>query len=506
MSQRNEIPILIASLLITVALLVCGGLWLSNYIGPLPQGESRQLPEQISLGEKILIEKNTSDQKAGVQAFANDNFVAAANQFHLSLEAKRNDPETRIYLNNAQLLAEPQAEFYKIAVVVPAKPSSNKNKALGILRGVAQAQSEINDSSSRIDGRGLAVMLADDANNLREAEQVAQELVDQPDVVAVIGHYTSETTLAALPTYQQNQLVLMSASSTSDEISRLCKKKQPQCFFFRTMTNNQAAVEFLADKLVENARQAAIFYSFNSDYSQSFHEELRASFQKKGGTLLEVTEEDDLSKAGFNAKTAVARAEQKGAESIALVPDGGTSAASLSNAIDVIETNQGRLWIAGSSSLYNTETLKRLEDEEQNTLKNVVAYTPWHYASDCRTRLGQSFCAQARKFWGTSFVSWRTATAYDATRALIAALPKIQGESDPGSRQELRILLKERLAASDFAASGATGVIEFDPSTHNRESPPTELVKILPCGSQEFSLSFVPTQYNNTDNAGLSCN
>lgn len=232
MSQRNEIPILIASLLITVALLVCGGLWLSNYIGPLPQGKSRQLPEQISLGEKILIEKNTSDQKAGVQAFANDNFVAAAKQFQLSLEAKRNDPETRIYLNNAQLLAEPQAEFYKIAVVVPAKPSSNKNKALGILRGVAQAQSEINDSSSRIDGRGLAVMLADDANNLREAEQVAQELVDQPDVVAVIGHYTSETTLAALPTYQQNQLVLMSASSTSDEISRLCKKSSLSASFF----------------------------------------------------------------------------------------------------------------------------------------------------------------------------------------------------------------------------------------------------------------------------------
>ncbi|PSO75820.1 MAG: hypothetical protein BRC44_17855, partial [Cyanobacteria bacterium QS_4_48_99] len=67
-------------------------------------------------------------------------------------------------------------------------------------------------------------------------------------------------------------------------------------------------------------------------------------------------------------------------------------------------------------------------------------------------------------------------------------------------------LLKERLAASDFAASGATGVIEFDPSTHNRESPPTELVQILPCGTQEFSLSFVPTQYNTTDNAGLSCN
>ena len=75
-------------------------------------------------------------------------------------------------------------------------------------------------------------MLADDANNLREAEQVAQELVDQPDVVAVIGHYTSETTLAALPTYQQNQLVLMSASSTSDEISRLCKKSSLSASFF----------------------------------------------------------------------------------------------------------------------------------------------------------------------------------------------------------------------------------------------------------------------------------
>ncbi|PSO78349.1 MAG: hypothetical protein BRC44_11295, partial [Cyanobacteria bacterium QS_4_48_99] len=150
MSQNNETPILIASLLITVALLVVGFSWLSDRLKlPEPSESPRELPEQISLGEKILIEKNTSDQEAGVQAFANENFVAAANQFQLSLEAKRNDPETRIYLNNAQLLAEPQAQPYKIAVVVPAKPSSDKNKALGILRGVAQAQSEINDSSSR---------------------------------------------------------------------------------------------------------------------------------------------------------------------------------------------------------------------------------------------------------------------------------------------------------------------------------------------------------------------
>ncbi|PSP29145.1 MAG: ABC transporter substrate-binding protein, partial [Cyanobacteria bacterium SW_4_48_29] len=112
MSQNNETPILIASLLITVALLVVGFSWLSDRFGGPVTGPK----EQISLGEKILIEKTTSDQKAGVQAFANDNFVAAANQFQLSLEAKRNDPETRIYLNNAQLLAEPQAEFYKIAV------------------------------------------------------------------------------------------------------------------------------------------------------------------------------------------------------------------------------------------------------------------------------------------------------------------------------------------------------------------------------------------------------
>ncbi|PSO87175.1 MAG: ABC transporter substrate-binding protein, partial [Cyanobacteria bacterium QH_9_48_43] len=72
MSQNNETPILIASLLITVALLVVGFSWLSDRLKPPEPSElSRELPEQISLGEKILIEKNTSDQKAGVQAFAN---------------------------------------------------------------------------------------------------------------------------------------------------------------------------------------------------------------------------------------------------------------------------------------------------------------------------------------------------------------------------------------------------------------------------------------------------
>lgn len=531
MSQSNkETKVLIGALLIT-AVILAGAYWIvqSRFGGfgallgnqPTPTSSntssgnsgnnntggqtSQQLTAKVTAGDSLLL-KNQRDlsrqERQAIEAFNQGDYETARDFFAQALQNNANNPEARIYYQNANLLANPNADSYTIAVVVPARVPGDRNKAAAILRGVAQAQHEVNESNSQINGKGLQVVIADDANSLSEAEKVAQRLAARQDVVAVIGHYTSETTQAALPVYQDKKVPVISASSTSDNLSEFCANRGDSCVFFRTVGNNQANIEFFSEQLVNNARRAAILYSFNSDYSQSFQQNFQTLFPQYGGTVMQISA-NNLSQPGFDPQQAISQAQQQGSEGMVLAPDGGTSATSLRNAIDVVETNQGQLWIAGSSSLYNPETLKELQDVSDRTLETFTTYAPWHYTTGCETIGGQEFCNGANDLWGTRFLSWRTATAYDATLATIAGLRSLSGSTN--DTQQLRQNFQQALSDPNFEIQGATGVVAFDPTNHNRENPAGEMVRVARCRGMQYGLVFLPLEYDTPSEAGLSC-
>ena len=58
-----------------------------------------------------------------------------------TLKIEANDPEARIYLNNAIVLS---GKYFKLAVVIPGESDLDMSKE--ILRGVAQSRQEINDN------------------------------------------------------------------------------------------------------------------------------------------------------------------------------------------------------------------------------------------------------------------------------------------------------------------------------------------------------------------------
>lgn len=112
MSQKNETAVLFLALLITVGL-VGGGSWF--------------------LKENIWLQNS---QEGG-------NSIQPKNKLITSLEAalklNKNDPETLIFLNNARIVT---AKNYTIVASVPL--GTDPNGSLEILRGIAQAQHEIN--------------------------------------------------------------------------------------------------------------------------------------------------------------------------------------------------------------------------------------------------------------------------------------------------------------------------------------------------------------------------
>jgi branched-chain amino acid transport system substrate-binding protein len=474
MSQKNETTVLVLSLIVTLAVVIVG-VWLFTKnsgmnLGGLARNQSssgettstsknskQSVQERISAGEKLLISsKATSEKQAAVQASASGNYQDAVSKLEASLKRNRNDPETLIYLNNARIGNQ---KSYSIGVSVPI--SSDVNAAEEILRGVAQAQNEINQTGG-IKGVPLKVLIANDNNDPDTAKQVAATFVKNKDVLGVVGHYASDVTLATVNTYQSGELVAISPISTSVKLSGASR------YIFRTVPSDYIAARALADYMLQTLKQqkVAVFYNSQSGYSQSLKSEFVTSVSLGGG---QVINEFDLSDANFNAVQSVNQAIQGGAQVLMLAVNTST----LDKALQVVQVNGKRLNLLGGDDVYTPKTLQL----GGLAAENMVLAIPWHSLGNPQAE----FPKAANQLWGGE-VNWRTAMAYDAAKALIAGI----------ERNPTRAGVQQALLSSDFLTEGAAGGIRFLPSGDRNQT--VQLVKIQAGSRTSFGYEFVPVR------------
>lgn len=473
---NNKVAVLLGGTMAT-AITVTIGSRIFPYLFPPSHTEPQPEIARISLGEKLLItQKNNPDKEKGINAFSNEKFDDAITYFLSSLRKNRNDPETLIYLNNAlakQKAALNTGEKLKIAVSVPIGRESNV--AEEVLRGVAQAQSELNcgleeisraiekaqmnlNCSGGIHGKLLEIAIANDEDNPKIAEQVAEKLADTLDILGVIGHYSSDSTLKAGDVYDAKRLVVISPTSTAVNLSNFSE------WVFRTIPSDaisaQNLVKYMLNEL--NATRAAVAYHRNSTYSESLKNEFRKRLPSQ-----KFVAECDLSQGHFSADDCVNLAEQNQAEVLLLVP--GTKD-SLEKAFLVINSNNGSLKLLSGGDIYNARMLK--DSGEKAEKGKMVMEVPWHEPSS-------EFARKTEDFWKEA-ASWRTVMAYDATQAMAEGLRRINGSPD---RQRLR----QVLSSSDFSAIGAMGNVEFEPSGDRKHSSNIGvLVQVQPNSSGNF--------------------
>jgi branched-chain amino acid transport system substrate-binding protein len=463
MSQKNETLILILTLAIVVGLLG-GGVWLlrnllngENSISSNNANNSGGLVNRLSEGDRLLIlADKTPEKEAGIKAFAEKNFTVAQENFSASLKTQHNDPEAIIYLNNAKAATK---NPFKLATSIPI--GSNPNVAREILRGVAQAQNEIN-AKGGLKGRMLSIIIANDDNNIELAKQIAKNFVGDTEVLGVIGHNSSNATIAAATEYQQGGLVAISPTSDAKQISGISS------YVFRTIPSVRFQADTLSRYAIKTTRKKNLGICFDStaQYSQSLKDELTSSVFADGGKIVEI--DCNFSATSFNANNIVSAAIAKGVDSIVLLP----SVDRLNSAIEIAIANQGRVTLFGSSTAYTFQTL----EQGQNAVNGTILAVPWHP----QVFENNDFANKAKALWGGE-VNWRTALAYDATEALLTGLERGGFE---------RTNLQKTLSNSNFSLNGASGKIEFLPSG-DRNSPAI-LVKIEPGKKSGTGYDFVP--------------
>ena len=466
MTKKKETTVLLLTLLITIGA-VSGGLWWlsKNKLGTVtvdPE-EIGIVPEEnlsvpvVSEGNEAFIEENSTPEKAaGVKAIANKNYGDAESYFEQSLEIRRNDPETLIYLNNARI-AENNA--YSIAVPVPV--GTEMTTAEEILRGVAQAQNEVNQQGG-INGVPLKVLIANDNNDPQIAKQIAQELALDREILGVVGHFSSGVTLATAPIYQDKGLVAVSPTSTSVAISGMGN------YIFRTVPSDRFTSSAVAKYTLEkiNKRQAIVIYNSKSAYSKSLKESFLTDIANSGG---EVALEADISKGSFNPADVLAKAKALDSGVLIFLNDSQT----VDKAYLVMQLNNNQLPMVAGDSFYKPQTLQIGGERAVG----LVLAVPWHISGNTNP----DFPKTSASLWGGD-VNWRTAMAYDAVKALVAGL-----EVDP-SRQGIQ----KTLSQSDFAFDGASGKVKFLLS--GDRNAPVQLVTVQPGKRSSYGYDFVPLQ------------
>ncbi|MBW4555338.1 MAG: ABC transporter substrate-binding protein [Trichormus sp. ATA11-4-KO1] len=446
-------------------------------LSPLPP-----LDDYISIGEKPianskvqLSEPYLSLKQQGITAFSQNQYADAAKIFeqlrHLAQQNKAvpsisqaaftalQDPIVLISRNNAFVMhrhsQNPDLPIYTIAVAAPL----NFNAGLDIVFGVAQAQDVAVQQ-----GINLQVVIANDNNNTEQARGVAKMLKEDANVLAVVGHYTSPNTCAALKVYSHKPHPLVVISPTSSLVNL---PSSPACggdpykVFFRTVSSSrveaQSLVQYLVEVLKKPQPKVVAFYNsqelFSKDLLEQFILVLRAF---KGSIVAEF----DLADPKLDIGQLPPQVQD--ADALAVLADGGTDDnVAFAKAIEIIKLNERKKPVLAANPLYLQEVIDQTKDATVNSLFLAV---DWH-PKQCGA---QAFAQQINEYWGGD-LNRRTALAYEAVQAVLQA---IKLSDSPITREDIRQKLANTGIIKGVAASSATsqGVsISFDARGDRRE-------------------------------------
>jgi branched-chain amino acid transport system substrate-binding protein len=129
--------------------------------------------------------------------------------------------------------------------------------------GMQMAVDEVN-AGGGIGGRHLRLSRYDDRESIDHGRIMAQQIADNPDVVAVIGHLQSYITVQTAGVYNQAGLVLVAPTATDPKLTQLGYTR----VFRATFTDNSVGRQ-LAELVASQQRRKVAVYYIRNDYGRN---------------------------------------------------------------------------------------------------------------------------------------------------------------------------------------------------------------------------------------------
>jgi branched-chain amino acid transport system substrate-binding protein len=426
----------ILSILVTLSVLYWGGVF---------SDDASKYPE-ISLGEEILLKINRQDNiiERGRQAFKNKEYKQAIQLFKKSLDRLPNNPEIRIYYNNARAAYQDRNPL-KIATSVPL--GNNPEIAQEILRGIALLQQELNDEQAKNpEFHFLQVVVANDNNSAADAKDRAEKFVKDPSIIAVVGHNASAASEAAKDIYVQGKIVALSPTSFSLKISGngYIYKMVPDLETFATSLSEYIREQ--TDKLIIQNPTNLICYDSRSGDNYNFAQKYRNILL--GQQFQKFVKDEDFDcniepKINLDKQEIYQKIAQYQVNILMVAP----YINDLKRAVSIFKqrpAQQLNLVILGSPSFQSYLTLA----EGKQGVENLVIAVPWYDLKQDN---------YIHSFWQNKINVWRTPMAYDATKVILNALRQLSQQGQKFDRESLNQVLRD-----DFSIEGMTGTVRFD--------------------------------------------
>ncbi|MFI4937243.1 MAG: branched-chain amino acid ABC transporter substrate-binding protein [Candidatus Berkiellales bacterium] len=171
----------------------------------------------------------------------------------------------------------------KIIKIGIAGPFSGPNASFGdqLWQGASQAANDINQAGGVL-GSKIELIQADDACEPKQAVMVANRLINDDYVTAVIGHFCSSSTLPAATIYANSEVLMITAGSTNPAIT-----ERGFSTIFRTCGRDDqqgiVAANFIHQTL--KAKRVAIIHD-KDIYGKGLADVVKAQLEKLGAHIV----------------------------------------------------------------------------------------------------------------------------------------------------------------------------------------------------------------------------
>lgn len=299
--------------------------------------------------------------------------------------------------------------------------------------GLDLLQAEVNDKGG-INGKKIKFFYGDDENKPASAVNVAQKLVNDNKVVAIVGPLTSTCANSVAPILEQDKIPMVSGTATNPKVT------QAGDYIFRTCFIDpfQGTVIAKFAKGDLKAKTAAILYDNGNDYSKGLADNFQKSFEAAGGKIVD-SETYNTNDQDFNAQLTKIKNESP---DVILAPDYYSTVGMIAK--------QARAQGIKSTFLggdgWDSEDLFKVGGDAVNG-----AYFTDHYSAKDTSKEVTTFIDSYKKKYNSTPDSM-AALNYDAGKVLVESIKKA-GKTDGESIKN---------ALKSYSGTVVSGKITFD--------------------------------------------
>ena len=299
---------------------------------------------------------------------------------------------------------------------------------------IKMAIAEVNAKGGVL-GKPVEVKVEDDNSRADQVPSAVLKLINEDNVLAILGEVASSSSLAAAPYCQKAGVPMLSPTSTNPKVTQVGDYIFRACFIDPYV--GESLANFAKNDL--NAQTAAIFTDVKSDYSKGLSQYFKDSFTKIGGKIVA---EENYQAGDTNFRSQLTNIKGKQPDVI-YIPGYYTEVGNIAVQARSLGMKQTLLGSDGWDS-------PKLFDIGKSAVNN--SYFSNHYSPESKNPKVVKFVTDYRQKYGET-PDALAAVAYDAAYIMFDAI-KRAGATD-------RAKLRDALAATkDF--QGVTGTISMN--------------------------------------------